>query len=320
MTKSRTFRRSLHDALRKDSTGDPVSRIVDAALVALITVNVIAVILESMPALAAQHRALFLAIERVSILIFTLEYLARLWSCVEDEARFARPWPRLRYMLTPLALIDLLAILPFWLGAFFAVDLRVLRVVRLLRILKLTRYSSALTMLLEVIREEANSFLAGFFILAIILILAASGAYLAEHQVQPEKFGSIPAAMWWAMVTLTTVGYGDVTPITPAGRVFGGLVAVVGIGIAALPAGILASGLADRLRRSREELAEQFRTALQDGVIDTEDERELEELRQKLGLNARIAHEIRRDVLRHRQWLEASRCPHCGKPLRKPPG
>ena len=158
-------------------------------------------------------------------------------------------------------------------------------------------------------------FYAGFFILGVLLILTASGAYLVEHEAQPDKFASIPSAMWWAVATLTTVGYGDVTPITPLGKFFGAIVTIVGIGMAALPAGILASGLADQLRRKREILGAQFRQALEDEVIDAEEEQELESLRKQLGLSERLAKEIRNDVHLNNPRSKKNHCPHCGKSL-----
>lgn len=315
MSRQSELRRIVHSKLDPDEKSDWLSRYLNLFLILLIAINVCAVILETVVSIETRYRRTFWVIEVISVAIFSVEYFARVWTCVEDPAYKDRRNPRLSYMVSPMALIDLLAILPFYLGFFVNMDLRFLRVLRLLRILKLTRYSSAMSMLLDVFREEASAFFAGFFILIVLLVLAASGAYLAEHQIQPEKFGSIPAAMWWAMATLTTVGYGDVTPITPAGKIFGSLVAVVGIGMAALPAGILASGMADRLRRTREELAEKFRTALEDGVIDADEEQELESVRRELGLSKRVAEEIRTEVQKSRDAISLGRCPHCGKGL-----
>ncbi len=156
----------------------------------------VAVILETVDSLEARFGTLFWVIEVVSVAVFTLEYAARVWASVEDDRFKYEKRPRLSYMLSPMALIDLLAIAPFYLGFFVSMDLRFLRVLRLLRILKLTRYSSAMAMLLEVLREESNAFFAGFFILSVLMVLASSGAYLAEHEAQPDKFGSIPEAMW----------------------------------------------------------------------------------------------------------------------------
>ncbi len=307
-----TLRKLVFDKLEQSSKTDRLGRMIDLFLIALIAINVIAVVLETVDSIHAEYHVLFANIEIISVAIFSIEYLIRLWTCVENEEFSSARYPRLKYMLSPVALIDLVAILPFYLTFLLTIDLRFLRVLRLLRIFKLTRYSSAMTMLLDVFREESNAFFSGFFILLMLLILAASGAYLAEHEVQPEKFGSIPHAMWWAMATLTTVGYGDVTPVTPIGQVFGSLVAVVGIGMAALPAGILASGLTEQLQRRRNEMKAQLRIALEDGVIDADEEEELEEIRKTLGLSKRAVYEVRREVKRHRDGRGLYSCPKCG--------
>ena len=308
-------RKAVYDVLERSDRSDKLGRSVDVALILLIAVNVVAVIAETVDWVHARYAEWFAALELFSVVVFSIEYVARLWGCVEDERYKGEPMARLKYAATPLALIDLVAILPFYLTLFFTIDLRFLRVLRLLRIFKLTRYSSAMTMLLDVIREESSSFFAGFFILIVLLVLAASGAYLVEHDVQPEKFGSIPSAMWWAMATLTTVGYGDVTPITGWGKLFGACVTVIGIGMAALPAGILASGLADHLRRRRELLGEEFRQALEDGVIDEEEEEELESLRKTLGLSRGAAQDIRAQMQKDKASPHPRFCPHCGVAL-----
>lgn len=307
-----SLRKFVFDKFERTETADFWGKAIDLFLIALIAVNVAAVVLETVESIHARFRTEFAVIEFVSVVIFTVEYAIRLWTCVENEEFAGARSPRLKYALSPMAIIDLIAILPFYLSIFVTFDLRFLRVLRLLRVFKLTRYSNAMSMLLQVFREEASAFFAGFFILMVLLILAASGAYLVEHDTQPEKFGSIPHAMWWAMATLTTVGYGDVTPITPTGQIFGALVTVIGVGMAALPAGILASGLADQLRRRREELKDQFRSALEDGVIDEAEESELEELRKTLGLSQKVAEEVRREMHRNKAGETEIRCPSCG--------
>ncbi|MDH3660387.1 MAG: ion transporter [Alphaproteobacteria bacterium] len=307
----RGLRSTIYDVLENPESQGKTGRIVDVALIALISVNIFSVIIESVDWIYQSYAVYFELIELVSVAVFSVEYALRLWVCLENEALRDARFPRLNHAVSPLALIDLVAILPFYLTFFFAIDLRFLRVLRLLRIFKLTRYSSAMTMLLDVFREEANAFFAGFFILIVLLVLVASGAYLVEHDTQPDKFGSIPSAMWWAMATLTTVGYGDVTPVTPFGKLFGACVTVIGIGMAALPAGILASGLADHLRRRRELLSEQFRRALEDGTIDEHEEEALEALRKELGLSVRATMDIRDDIQRRRDAKQQLRCPHC---------
>jgi len=310
-------RKAVYQVLERTEKTNQLGKALDLFLILLITVNIISVVLETVESIQQEYAALFSIIEIVSVAIFTVEYLARIWACVEEQDAAGKNKTRLQYAFSPLAIIDLLAILPFYLSIFVSIDLRFLRVLRLLRVFKLTRYSSAMTMLLNVFREEASAFFAAFFILLVLLILAASGAYLVEHDTQPDKFGSIPHAMWWAVATLTTVGYGDVTPVTAYGKLFGAMVTVIGVGMAALPAGILASGLADQLRTNRERLSNQLRKALEDGVIDEEEESELEEFRKELGLSLRIALEVRDEVQRKRLANENTLCVHCGKPANK---
>lgn len=309
------MRAQLFELLEANEKSRPLARAIDLGLIALITINILSVILESVDSIAQSYGAVFYYIELVSVLIFSVEYLARVWISVDIEKYKHRKYPRLAYICSPIALIDLIAILPFYLTIFFAMDLRFLRVLRLLRIFKLTRYSSAMSMLLNVLREESSAFFAGFFILFVLLILTASGAYLVEQEAQPEKFGSIPAAMWWAVATLTTVGYGDVTPVTMAGKMFGTLVTIIGIGMAALPAGILASGLADQLRRNRERMAAEFRSALEDGNIDEDEEAEIEALRKEVGLSPLAVEDIRAALQEEKNVPEKHYCPHCGEKI-----
>lgn len=309
-----TRRIRIYELLEAGRPNDPLSRLVDCALILLIALNVLAVVLESVPRFSAAFGPQFHAFEVFSVAVFTVEYGIRVWSCVEIEGeRYAGSVRgRLKYMLSPLALIDLLAILPFYLTVFFSIDLRFLRVLRLLRVFKLTRYSAAMTMLLEVLRREARSFGAALFILFVIMIMASSGIYLLEQDLQPEAFGSIPAAMWWAVATLTTVGYGDVTPITALGKVFGALITVVGIGMVALPAGILASGFSDQLRKRRETYLQQCDDALEDGVVTESEAAQLRQLRESLGLTDHEAEEIYQTVARRLQSAHLT-CPHCGR-------
>ena len=233
------LRRSLYEIL-ENQRQSPAARAVSLAVPALIALSVVAIVLESVQPLGSALRPLFAGFERCVIAAFTLEYLLRLWTIVEDP-RYARPFAgRLRYALSPLALVDLLAILP----AFFlpVADSLLLRTVRLLfRLLKLARYSESLRHMASALRSSAAEI--GFTMAAgaVALLLASTLMYWAEHYAQPEVFSSIPASAWWAISTLTTVGYGDVTPATDTGRLIAGVVALVGVAVVALPAGILAS-------------------------------------------------------------------------------
>lgn len=315
------LRRRTHEILEKAHPGDHLSLGVDIALIVLIVANVLAVILESVDSLAAAHGPWLRTFETVSIGVFTVEYLLRLWSCVEfRNLDPARPWrSRLRYVFRPLALADLLAIAPFWLTLVAGpMDLRFLRALRLLRVFKLTRYSAAMGLLAAVFREEAGSFGAALFVLLVMMILASSGIYLVEHRAQPEDFGSIPAAMWWAMATLTTVGYGDVTPITPWGKFFGACITIVGIGMVALPSGLLASGFSEQLRRRREQFQHEVEEVLEHGHITPGEQRMLEELREELGFSREQAAEILQVAARQVAEGPTAFCPHCGRSLEHP--
>lgn len=308
-----TLRKRIYRILDRDHGPGSRMTLIDLFLSTLIIVNAIAVMAETLPYVHFRYRPYFVTLETASVAVFTVEYLLRLWVCVERPELYGRRFARLRYMVTPLAVIDLLAILPFYLSFFVHIDLRFLRVLRLLRILKLSRYSLALTTLLGVLEEESSALLATFFIMVVALILTASGAYLAEHAAQPDKFGSIPEAMWWAIITLTSVGYGDVVPITPMGKVFGALVAVIGIGMAAIPAGILASGMTEQMRRRRNVLADKFRIALADGKIDRNDWVQIGQVRKDLGLTRRETREVLDEVKRYEALKQSMVCPHCGK-------
>ena len=222
-------------------------------IVLLILLNVLAVVLETVEPVGAAYAGFFHRFDQFSVAFFTLEYALRLWS-VTVRPRFAHPVTgRLRYAATPMAVVDLVAILPFYLPA-LGLDLRVVRSLRLLRVfrlLKLTRYSRSLQTLAAVLRDKKDDLAVVLYVLVILLVLVSSLMYYAEHEAQPNAFSSIPATMWWGVVTLTTVGYGDVFPVTPVGKVLGALTAILGIGMFALPAGLLATGLIEELHRQR---------------------------------------------------------------------
>lgn len=230
---------------------------------------------------------------------------------------------RLTWLKSASAMIDFIAIFPAFINFLVPIDLRFLIVLRLLRLFKLTRYFIALRILLRVILREKESFKAVLFILVILIILSASGIYLVENKAQPAHFGSIPLAMWWAVVTLTTVGYGDVTPITTAGKILGAVITILGVGLAALPAGILASGLANELNQRREMTETLFRRQLIENEWDFEQQvEEIEKIRREIGLTQEQAQLVIKEIVKE-QELQASHlqtpnfCPHCGHSLRK---
>ncbi|MDC0948008.1 ion transporter [Gammaproteobacteria bacterium] len=287
-----------------------INSVINITLMMAIFISLVSIIAESALTTEVLWLEIFRAIEYTTVALFGVEYLLRIWSCVDLESwQDKRPIRgRLRYAMQPMMLIDLLAILPLLLIWILPDELVLLRTLRLLRVFKLTRYSRSMQVLIEVLRSEAATFSASLFIMLILVVIAASGMHVVERQVQPEHFGSIPQAMWWALVTLTTVGYGDIVPITVAGKLFGALITIIGVGMVALPAGILASGFGEQLRRSRDQYSDAVDHALADGVIDDDEHQQLEQLREQLGLSQEEVKKLLR-----RSGNSAIRCPHCGK-------
>ena len=238
------------------SRGDRLGYWTDWFIMALIAANVTAVILETVDALAAAFGPQFFYFEVFSVAVFTVEYVGRVWAAVEHDEYRGLITGRLRFASRPLLIVDFLAILPFYLtAAGVGIDLRflrALRLIRLFRLLKLARYSEAIRSFAAVFERKKERLLLAVFANGLLLVLASSTIYYIEHPHQPEAFSSIPASFYWGFITLTTVGYGDVTPVTPLGRALTGIIALLGIGLFALPASILASGFMEE----REEDAE----------------------------------------------------------------
>ena len=248
-------RRYLATMFEDEEPRSAVTRVFDLALAVLIIVNVSCVILESVESIRRHLASAFDLVENASTAFFSVEYMLRVWACVDlREKRYRDPlWGRLRYMRSFFALIDLVAVLPAVLGFFGAADLRVIRLLRLLRMLKLVRHSTTFGLLFAVLREESRSVTALLFVLLLTVTISGSLMYMLENEVQPEVFTSIPVAMWWAIETLTTVGYGDIVPMTVAGRIVGGCVSIIGIGTLALFSGLITVGFLDQLRTYREQ-------------------------------------------------------------------
>jgi len=248
-----SLRKRVDEVVTVARPGDSLSRAFDVFIVMLIGLNVVALILGSVQRIHALSPWLFTIFEYFSVIVFSVEYVARIWSCVEKPI-YERPVSgRLRFFITPLALVDLLAILPFYLP-FTGVDLRFLRILRMMRIFrvaKLGRYSQSLQILHRIVTAKKEQLLCTLFILLLLVIIAASMLYYAENDVQPEVFSSIPTAMWWAVSTLTTVGYGDVYPVTGLGKLMASVIAVLGIGMFALPTGIVGAGFVEETDRGR---------------------------------------------------------------------
>jgi voltage-gated potassium channel len=248
---SPTPRRRVYHLIEEPLPGKRTVHVFNAFIVILILANVSAVILESVPEVEQAHYATLQAFDVFSVAVFTVEYALRLWV-VPEHPLYVTLTPgraRLKYALSFHALVDLLAFLPFYLGVLVEVDLRFLRILRILRLLKLTRYSHAFEALVRVVYIQRRPLFATVVIAGILIVFASSVMHLIEHEAQPQQFGSIPQSMWWAIVTMTTTGYGDVVPITPLGRVFAGLLALASIGMLALPTGILATGFIQEIRK-----------------------------------------------------------------------
>ena len=248
------LKKATAEILNPAGEGNTLSKACDVFIIVLIFLNVLAVILESVESIEVEYFPQFEGFALFSVAVFTLEYVLRVWSCTVHE-NYARPVSgRLRYMVTPMALIDLLAILPFYLPFFLDADFRFLRILRLFRmfaLFKLVRYSRSMRLITKVVDEKKEELLVSFTVTVVLLILASGVIYFLENEMQPEVFSSIPAAMWWGVSTMTTVGYGDIYPLTPLGKLFGGIVAILGLGTFGLPAGILAYGFIEEIQNQR---------------------------------------------------------------------
>jgi voltage-gated potassium channel len=244
------FRRRVYAILDHGVGADGLSLALNRFLIVLIVVTLTATVIESVPDLAKTYALPLSAIEWAATLIFSLEYAARLWSAAEHPLSKRGPLSRrLRFMLSFPGLVDLAAILPFWLSVFIASDFRVLLVLRLVRFFKLTRYSPAMRSLLDALYSERRALAGCFVILLGTALIAAALMHLAERAAQPERFGTIPDALWWAIVTLGTIGYGDLVPVTVLGRILASLTIFAGLLMMALPVGIFATAFANEVHR-----------------------------------------------------------------------
>lgn len=233
--------------------GDIPSRVFDIFILCLIFLNIVAVIIGSVESIQQRWGVFLYGFEVLSVMVFTVEYVARLWSCTVDPRFSGAIRGRVRLALSAMVIIDLLAILPFYLP-FWSADFRALRALRLLRILrvaKLGRYYASLDLIRDVVRSRREELVLTSGLMGLLLIISSSLLYYCENPAQPEAFSSIPATMWWAVATLTTVGYGDMCPVTFLGKLCASFVAVLGIGMFALPAGILGGGFVEAIQKKK---------------------------------------------------------------------
>ncbi|MDR2222351.1 MAG: ion transporter [Flavobacteriaceae bacterium] len=253
-----TIKRRVYELLHNDSVSIG-NRIVQGGIILLILCNALSLIFESIPEVRKEHEIFFAQFNLFSVVFFSIEYVLRMWSISCDE-RFNKPIiGRIKYAFTSMQLIDLFAILPFYLS-FVHFDLRILRlmrVFRLLRVFKIAKYISALAIVMNVFKRKANELAIAAFLLVFLLLIASTAIYYAENSSQPEAFSSIPDSMWWSVITICTVGYGDIYPVTLMGKIIGGVLAVIGIGFFALPTGIISSGFTEVLEERKEKRAQE---------------------------------------------------------------
>ncbi len=258
-----SFRKKVHHTLimsTKGKRGFPL--VVNLFIVGLIALNSMAIILYSVPEVR-EHPALatlFIDFEIFSVLIFTIEYGLRVWSCIENP-NYKHPfWGRVKFIFSAWALVDLLAILPFYLTLFTADFglIRMLRILRVVRLYRVTKYSHALSMIKRAINNTKEELILSYSFVLFALLIVSSIIYYIEHPLQPEAFPSIPASIWWGVVTMTTLGYGDIYPITTLGKIFGGFVAILGVALFSLPTGILASGFIQEINNNKQDDDDDF--------------------------------------------------------------
>lgn len=250
----RSWRLKVHDTLEVGGEAQPMGRVVNVFLVILIVANGVAFAAETVNSVYARWGPELEAFNTFSVMVFTIEYVLRLWSAVDIPLLRRLPhWQaRLKFALRPMMIIDLLAFLPWYIYQIIPLDLRALRILRLFRLfrlLKLLRYSPALQTLQRTLVNESRALFGAILVMMILLLITASIVYFLEREAQPDKFDSIPAAAWWALATLTTIGYGDIVPITPLGKVFGGVVMLIGLGMFAVPIAILSAGFSQEAAR-----------------------------------------------------------------------
>jgi len=271
--KGRTFRQRVHALVFPSAYGGDLHHLYDSFIVVWVVISVLAVILESVHSVHYMLNMEFLILDAIAVSIFTFEYCLRMYCCVEEPGYKKALSGRLKLAKSTSSIIDLLAIAPFFLEVFLhhLIDLRFMRVFRLLRLLKLTRYTGATQSLMKVIAREWPVMAASAFIMLLLVVMTASLGYLFEHEAQPEKFENIPQSIYWAVITLASVGYGDISPVTPAGRAMTIVLALIGIGIFAIPAALLSSAFSDQLKSDREALVNKLFEMLADGNIDEEE-------------------------------------------------
>lgn len=242
----------LYHVLEPDDGGDRLSRRVDRVIMAMILLSVLAVMLETVDSVNAVYGGWLQLFELITVSVFTVEYVLRLWCAPVNHRYRGAVRGRLRFALTPMAIIDFVAIAPFFIAIFFDIDVHtvlMLRLFRLLRLFKLARYMESLRLVTDVFKSKRDELMIVLTIELFLLVIFSSMMYMAEHQAQPDKFSSIPESMWFGIITMTTVGYGDVSPVTMMGKFAAASLALVGVAMFALPTGIIAAGFSSQMQK-----------------------------------------------------------------------
>jgi hypothetical protein len=270
LNKGRSFRQKVHALVFPSPFGGTAQVIFEVFIAVWVLLSVLAVILESVHSISYVLAMQFVVLDAVAVGIFTIEFFMRIYASPEEPGFKGAVAGRFKQFRSPSTFIDFLAILPFFLEVFLhqLIDLRFLRVFRLARLLKLTRGNDATATLFRVIKREWPMISSAAFIMMLLVVLTASLGYLFEHEAQAEKFDNIPNSIYWAVITLASVGYGDISPVTPIGRAMTTIMALVGIGIFAIPAALMASAFSDELAKERDALKANLFAILKDGHID----------------------------------------------------
>ena len=283
----------IHKLLEPGLGDDRLSKVVDHVIITIVVLAVLAVILESVESIGNRYVLYFSAFEVFCMSFFLIEYVLRLWCAPLKHPNLSSYDARKHYVTSFYGIVDLIAISPILLSFFFPnLNLVVFRILRILRFVKITQYNNALQDLFEAIRHERKSFFSAGYIFLLGVFLSASLAYFAESEAQPDKFSSIPEAMWWSIITLTTVGYGDVSPMTPFGKLVGAATALLGVCSVALLTGIVANAFTEQLARKRAVFENAVLRALQDGVITSSERDYLNKIRDEFNLTKEYADAI----------------------------
>ncbi len=248
-------RKQVYEIIESRILEHPTGRLIAGALILLILLNVIAAVLETDSGIYRLYGRVFDIFAAGSVLVFTAEYLLRVWCCTENPTFRDPVRGRLKYMASPIAIIDLLVIAPFFLLPFLPAASGTYAFIRFLRIfwiLKIGHYSRALKTFGSVLKAKRGEIFVAFFVMLVLLILGSALIFFAEHDAQPQKFSSVIASLWWGVETMATIGYGDMVPVTPLGKFIAGIVALLGVGLFALPAGIFASGFIEEFQKRKE--------------------------------------------------------------------